>query len=142
MKSAALLLSVMMIVFSACTKKQDDTKLTAFSTEAFAYGMDDSSEVDGTTRVKGFRQEQKNNLYTATLAYDIDLVTPKGDTVKSLITRVVDKSQKEKMSDTQLDAQFNLDSAYAKGKYKIIYRIKDVLSNQTTTASADFDLGD
>lgn len=122
--------------------KKEEIKLTAFSTEAFAYGMDDSSEVDGTTRVKGFQQDQKNNLYSSTLSYSVDLVTPKGDTVKSVFNRIVDKSNKEKMSDVQLDAQFDLGPSYAKGKYKLIYRIKDVLSGQSTVAAADFDLGD
>ena len=142
MKIAAGFLLVMMIFFSACSKKQEDVKLTAFSTEAFAYGMGDSSEVDGTTRVKGFQQDEKNGFYSATLAYDIDLVTPKGDTVKSISSRVVDKTQKEKMSDTQLDAQFDLGPAYKNGKYKLIYRITDKLSGRTAVASADFDLGD
>ncbi len=142
MKYAIVLFSTLLIIFSGCSKKEE-VKLTAFSSEAFAYGMGDSSEVDGTIRVKGFQQEQKNNLYMATLAYDIDLVTPKGDTVKSIISRVVDRSQKEKMSDTQLDTQFNIDSKqYANGKYKLIFRIKDVLSGQSTVAAADFDLGD
>ncbi len=142
MKYAAGVLIIFMILFSACSKKQDDVKLTAFSTEAFAYGMGDSSEVDGTTQVKGFQQDQKNGFYTATLSYDIDLVTPKGDTLKSISSRVVDKKQKERMSDTQLDAQFDLGPSYKKGKYKLIYRITDKLSGKTTSTVADFDLGD
>ena len=142
MKYIAGVLLAITIFLSACSKKQDDVKLTAYSTEAFAYGMGDSSEVDGTTQVKGFQQDQKNGFYSATLFYDIDLVTPKGDTVKSITSRIVDKRQKEKMSDTQLDAQFDLGSVYKKGNYKLIYRITDKLSGKTATASADFDLGE
>jgi len=122
--------------------KKQELKLTAFSSEAFAYGMGDSSEVDGTTRVKGFQQNQQNGFYMATLAYNIDLVTPSGDTVKSITSRVVDKRQKEKMGDAQLDTQFDLGPAYKKGKYKLIYNITDKLSGKTAVASADFDLGD
>ncbi len=142
MKIAVFVSFSLMILFSACSKKQEDVKLTAFSTEAFAYGMGDSSEVDGTTQVKGFQQDQKNGFYMATLSYNIDLVTPQGDTVKSISSRVVDKRQKEKMSDTQLDTQFDLGPTYKKGKYKLIYRITDKLSGKTAVASADFDLGD
>lgn len=141
MKKILLLLILALTIFAACSKKQGD-KLTAFSTEAFAYGMGDSSEVDGSTQVKGFRQDFKDNLYSATLAYDIDIVTPKGDTVKSLISKVVDKSAKEKISDTQLDTQFDLNNTYVNGKYKLIFHIKDVLSGQTTIASADFNIGE
>ena len=141
MKKVVIVLSSLLLILTACSKKEE-TKFTAFSTEAFAYGMDDSSEVDGTIRVKGFQQDQKNNLYSSTFSYSIDIVTPKGDTVKSVFKRIVDKSNKEKMSDVQLDAQFDLGPSYPKGKYKLIYRIKDVLSGQSTVAATDFDLGD
>ncbi|MHB1687005.1 MAG: hypothetical protein ACYCVH_06510 [Ignavibacteriaceae bacterium] len=141
MKYAILFSLAFAFVFSACSKKEE-IKLEAFSPEAFAYNMGDSSEVDATTRVKGFVQRQENGLYKATIAYDIDLVTPAKDTVKSLLSRVVDRSKNERMSDTPLEAQFNLDSTYKKGNYTLIYRIKDVNSGQTAISTAAFDLGD
>ncbi len=141
MKAVVIILSCLLVVLTACSKKEE-TKLTAFSSEAFAYDLGDSSEVDATTQVKGFQQKEENNTYLATLSYDIDLVTPKGDTVKSLISKIVDRRQREKISDTELNAQFDLDSTYAKGNYKVVFRIKDVLSGNITTAAADFKLGD
>jgi ABC-type uncharacterized transport system auxiliary subunit len=140
MKYAVMFLLAFAFVFSACSKKTE-TKLEAFSPEAFAYNMGDSSEVDATTRVKGFEQQQENGLYKATIAYEIDLVTPAKDTIKSLLSRVVDRSKKEKMTDTPLEAQFDLDSTYKNGNYNLIYRIKDVNSGQTATSTASFDLG-
>jgi hypothetical protein len=140
MKALLILFSAVLIIFTGCSKKEEE-KLTAFSTEAFAYGMSDSSEVDATTHVKGFHQDQRNSLYFSTLSYNVDIVTPKGDTVKSVVSRVADKSSKEKLQDTQLDIQFNLGSGFTKGKYKLIFRIKDVLSGTTTSSSANFDLG-
>jgi len=140
MKSVLMFFSVILIIFTGCSKKEE-VNLTAFSTEAFAYGMGDSSEVDATTRVKGFQQDQKNNLYSSKFSYDIDLITPKGDTVKSIASRVVDKSSKEKLSDTQLDAQFDIGPSFSKGKYKLIFRIKDALSNAVTSSTTNFDLG-
>ena len=104
--------------------------------------MGDSSEVDATTRVKGFQQDEKNGSYYATLSYDVDLITPKGDTVKSIISRVEDKIHKEKMTDTQLEAQFDIDSTYKNGKYKVLFSIKDALSGKTTTSESNFSLGD
>ena len=109
MKAVLLILSFLMVVLVSCSKKEE-TKLTAFSSEAFAYDLGDSSEVDATTQVKGFQQKEENNNYFATISYDIDLVTPKGDTLKSLISKIVDRTQKEKISDTELNAQFDLDS--------------------------------
>jgi hypothetical protein len=133
MKSLLLLFFAVLIIFTGCSKKEE-VKLTAFSTEAFA------SEIDGTTHVKGFKQDQKNNLYSSTLSYDIDLITPKGDTVKSIVSRVVDKFSKEKLSDTQLDTQFNIGTSFIKGKYKLIFRIKDALSGAVTSSTANFEV--
>jgi len=141
MKYLTIFMIAALIIFAGCSKKQD-IKLTAFSTEAFAYGMGDSSEVDATTRVKGFQQDQKNGMYLATFTYDIDIVTAKGDTIKSIVSRVVDKSSKEKLSDTQLDTQFDVGPSFIKGKYTLIFRIKDALSGAATFTTADFDLGD
>jgi hypothetical protein len=141
MKIFFALFSAVLIFITGCSKKEE-VKLTAFSTEAFAYGMGDSSEVDATTRVKGFRQVQENNLYSSTLSFDIDLITPKGDTVKSIISRVVDKSSKEKLADTQLDTQFDVGPEYIKGKYKLVFNIKDALSGSVTSAITNFDLGE
>lgn len=140
MKYYALILFALSIIFSACSKKEN-AKLEAFSPEAFAYNMGDSSEVDATTRVKGFVQQQENGLYKAELSYEVDIVTPSKDTVKSLVSRVVDRSKKEKMSDTSLEAQFDLGSNYKDGKYILIYRIKDMKSGESTTSTASFDLG-
>ena len=141
MKFSVFILSSLMLIFYSCSKKEE-VKLTAFSTEAFAYNMGDSSEVDATTQVKGFQQEKKNGSYYATLSYDVDLITPKGDTVKSIVSKVVDKIHKEEMMDAQLDAQFDIDSTYKNGKYKVLFRIKDALSGKVTTSTANFNLGD
>jgi hypothetical protein len=141
MKVTVFILSALMLIFYSCSQKEE-VKLTAFSTEAFAYNMGDSSEVDATTQVKGFQQEKKNGSYYATLSYEVDLIKPNGDTVKSIISKIADRLKKEKMSDTQLDAQFDIDSTYKNGNYKVVFRIKDILSGKTTMAVSKFNLGD
>jgi hypothetical protein len=44
------------------------------------------------------------------------------------------------MIDTQLEAQFELDSTYSPGTYSIIFRIKDGLTNRTAVTSAKFEI--
>ncbi|MGA7719606.1 MAG: hypothetical protein WCA84_00385 [Ignavibacteriaceae bacterium] len=139
MKCLLLLISSVLIILTGCSRKEE-VKLATTSTEAFAYGMGDSSEVDATTHVKGFQQDQKNNRYSSTLSYSIDLITPKGDTVKSIVSRVIDNSSIERSTDTQLDTQFNLGPSYMKGKYKLIFNIKDDLSGKIISSAANFDL--
>jgi hypothetical protein len=136
---AIIILFLTMFIFYSCSK-EESVKIETFSPEAFAYDIGDGWEVDATTRVKGFAQNEKDGRYSATLAFDVDLVIPKGDTVKSLVSKVEDKTDKEKMSDVPLEAQFDLDSTYAIGDYKVIFKIKDVLSNQTATSTASFKL--
>jgi hypothetical protein len=140
MKRLFLVIPVALIIWAGCSKK-DEIKLTAFGTEAFAYGMGDSSEVDATTRVKGFKQDKKNNLYSSAISYYIDLITPVGDTVKSIVSRVVDKSSIERLSDTELDVQFDISPAFIKGKYKLVFNINDALSGASASSTANFDLG-
>lgn len=141
MKQTVFILLSAILILSGCSKEKP-SKLEVFSSEAFAYQIGDSSEVDATTRVKGFKEEMKNGMYSATIGYDIDLVKPNGDTVKSIVSKVEDKSKKEKFSEIPIDIQFDLDSTYVKGKYKIVIRVKDALSNQSAVSSAGFTIGD
>ena len=137
MKYLLSALFVYLLIFIGCGKKEQ-TKLEAYSAEAFAYDLGESWEVNATTRVKGFFLKEENETFTALLSYDIDLVTPAGDTLKSLISRTEDKTNKEKMSDVDLETQFDLDSTYAEGNYKVIFNVKDVNAEQAAKSSAEF----
>ena len=139
MKYLLLTFILFLFLFNACNKKEE-AKLSAYNATAFAYDLGNSWEVDATTRVKGFTQKEENNMFSASLAYDINLVTPKNDTIKSLISKVVDKSDKEKMSDTGLEAQFDLDSTYIDGQYSVIFNVRDVFSGAASSSSAEFKL--
>ncbi len=134
-----IILFITTIVFYSCGK-EEPVKIETFSTEAFVFDIGDSWEVNATTRVKGFKQKEEEDNYFATIAYDVDLITPAGDTVKSLISRVEDKKNNERITDIPLEIQFELDSTYAAGDYIIIFNVKDAGSNQTATTTATFQL--
>lgn len=127
-----------LLLFSSCSK--EEKKLEVFNAEAFAYDLGESWEVDATIRVKGFNQNEDNSKFTATLSYDIDLVKPSGDTVKSLISKTEDKSNNEVFMDVPLEIQFDLDSTYTDGDYKLIFRVKDAETGKMASASAPFNL--
>lgn len=126
------------ILFLAGCGKDEKTQLEAYSAEAFAYDLGESWEVNSTTRVKGFFQKEENDTFTALLSYDIDLVTAAGDTIKSLISKTEDKMKNEKMADVDLETQFELDSTYIEGNYKVIFNVKDINTQQTAKSSAEF----
>lgn len=137
MKYFSLAFLIYILIMAGCGGG-DKTKLEAYNAEAFAYDLGDSWEVNATTRVKGFFQKEENGTFTALLSYDIDLVTAAGDTIKSLISRTEDKMKNEKMSDVDLETQFDLDSTYAEGNYKVIFIVKDMNTEQTAKSSAEF----
>jgi hypothetical protein len=127
------------VFFYSCTKEQT-AKVEITSTEAFAFDLGDLWEVNATAIVKGFAQNQEADTYLATIAYDIDLVTPSADTITAFISRVEDKTHHERITDMKLEAQFELDSNYADGDYTIVFNIKDVISGQTAVSSSSFTL--
>ena len=134
-----IILFLTAVIFYSC-EKEEPKKIETFSTEAFAFDLGDSWEVNATTRVKGFSQTEAENNFSATIAYDIDLVTPAGDTIKGLISKVEDKTDNEKITDIPLEVQFELDSTYAAGEYTIIFNVKDAATEETTNSKATIQL--
>lgn len=139
MKSLLPMLLGLSLFFVSCSKK-DNVKLESFSTEAFAFDTGSSWEVNVSTRVKGFQQNESNGKFNASISYQIDLVKPTGETIKDLVSKVEDKSEGEKIVDTPIDTQFELDSTHKAGTYKVIVNIKDVLSGKTTSSETSFEL--
>jgi hypothetical protein len=137
MKYLLSLFFIGLFLFTSCGKKEE-SKLEAYNAEAFAYDIGDSWEVNATTRVRGFNQKEDGGNFTATFSYEIDLVTASGDTIKSLVRQTEDKMKNEKMSDTDLETQFELDSTYIEGNYKVIFNVKDINTQQTARSSAEF----
>lgn len=126
-------------IFISCSK-EEDPKLELFSTEAFTFDTGDGWEVNVSTRVKGYTQQDKEGKFKASLSYTLDLVKPAGDTIKALVSKVEDKSEGEIVSDTPIEAQFELDSTYAAGNYKLLVNVKDIVSGKEAASSAQFEL--
>lgn len=123
-----------------CKMKEAD-KLQSFSAEAFAYDMGDGWDVNATVRVKGFAQKEVKNTYTFNLIYTVDLITPKGEKKEKLYSGVQNQETKEKTADLALESQFELDSTYEPGKYKLVFNISDGISNQKITVDKELELG-
>ncbi|RPI69484.1 MAG: hypothetical protein EHM47_13450 [Ignavibacteriales bacterium] len=132
---------LVVIIFFSCSQ-EEPAKMEAFSTQAFAFDLGDTWEVNASTRVKGFKQTEEENKFFAALTYDIDLVIPEGDTLKSLISRVQEKEDTERINEIPLETQFELDSTYSIGEYKIIFNIKDPGTELTATSAVSFSLSD
>ncbi len=130
MKKFALILLAFVLLLS-CSKEKP--KLQLFSPEAFAYELDNGYELDASVRVKGFAQEENQNGYFAKLSYNLDIVTPNGDTLKNAYDGLADITQKEEITDTQIEVQVEFDSSFAKGNYILLFSVQDNLSPQTAS---------
>ena len=127
------------IFFAGCSK-DEAPRLEAYNAEAFAYDIGGSWEVNASARVKGFNQVEQNEKFSVSLSYDIDVITPGGDTLKSLITRVEEKESNEQLTDLPLEVQFELDSTYAAGKYVLVFHINEPETGSTASTAAAFEL--
>ena len=138
MKKVILVLVTLLIAIS-CSKK--DVKFEAFSAEAFAFDIGDgTAEVNATVRIKGFTQTEKDDIYKAAVAYDVDLIKPDSSVSKSVFKFVQNDEGQEPISDIALEAQFSLDSSYTEGTYTLVFNITDKNSENKTEAKVNFDL--
>ncbi len=135
-----ILIFLAVTLFISCSKKEN--KFEAFSTEAFAYDLGGSWEVNATVRIKGFTQieDKETGNYAATISLIVDLVKPDSSVEKGKFSYVHTETSKEKISDVGLEAQFELDSTYQEGDYKIIFHIKDANSDNQTSIETDLEL--
>ncbi|MFN3874213.1 MAG: hypothetical protein ACK4R9_14535 [Ignavibacterium sp.] len=130
-KLFSLILALLLI--TSCAKKEE--KFEAFSTEAFAYDLGGSWEVNATVRIKGFNQiiDKETGNYAATISLVVDLIKPDSSVEAGKFSYVHTETSKEKISDVGLEAQFVLDSTYQEGNYKIVFHIKDANSENQTS---------
>jgi hypothetical protein len=138
MKKISLII-IGLFVLAACSKKE--VKFETLSSEAFAYDIGNGIyEVNASIRVKGFTQNEKDGKYSSSISFSVDLQKPDSSIVKSIFKDVHKESDKEPISDVGLEAQFDLDSTYVEGQYKLIYNILDDISHKELTASVNFDI--
>ena len=130
---------VFLLLISAC-KKEEELKLTASVNQAYAFDIGSAWEVNISTKVIGFKQEENNSKFKTSLFYTIDLVKPNGQTIKGMVSKAEDKIDKEKFADLILDSQFNLDTTYLPGKYKAVINIRDIVTGKSVLAEAPFEL--
>ncbi|MCH7724721.1 MAG: hypothetical protein IIC76_15500 [Bacteroidetes bacterium] len=141
MKTLLSLFVSSLLLLISCSK--EETKLESFNPEAFAYDLGGDWEVNAMVNVRGFEQrESSTKLYEASISYSADIITPEGETVKNLYSDKVNISLDEEIMDIPLEVQFDLDSTYSLGKYRIIISIVDNFSGDSVKSSAEFKLED
>ena len=131
---------IILIAVISCSKKEE-VKFEAFSPEAFAYDIGDVWEVNATVNVRGFEKVERNDEFSVSLSYSVDLINPDGDSTKNIFSDLKDVRDRE-INDVQLEAQFELDNTQTQGTYKIVFNINDNNSGKAVSAQVEFELKD
>ncbi len=131
---------ILLILFSSCSK--EEVKLEAFSPEAFAFDIGDRWEVNAPVNVKGFNQKEIEDTFYASITYSVDLILPDDKKIENIFNNTEEVTKEEEILDIQLEVQFELDSTYTEGKYKLLFNIRDNFSEQITEVSVEFDLSE
>ncbi len=126
------------LLISGCSK--EEVKLEAFSPEAFAFDIGDTWEVNAQVNVKGFNEKEIEDTFHVSITYSVDLILPDNKKIGNIFNNTEEVTKEEEIIDVQLEVQFELDSNYTDGKYKLLFNIRDNFSEQTTDAIVEFDL--
>lgn len=138
MKKLILFFSLICLFFLGCDNKPRQ-KFEAFNAQAFAFDIGDGYEVNASTRVKGFKQEEnEKENFSSYLEYYVDIVTPAGDTMKGVYTNKFQRDDQEAVLDVPLEAQFELDTSFTAGEYMVLFKIIDKKADETAVSSANF----
>jgi len=127
------------LLFFSCAKEE---KLELYNPESFAFKLDNGWELNGSLRVKGFRQIEENDVYSAKLTYLVDIITPEGDTLKNADDGMIDNEEEEEIMDIGIELQVEFDSTFSKGNYVIIYRVEDNLKPQSAVIADTVSIGE
>ena len=131
MKNIFFILLIAGLIFTNSCSKKEEVKLTTSGKNAFAIDMGQGWEVQALTELHGFKQAEKEEKFIASVFYSVDVIGVDNKILKSLFTKQVDKNESEKINGINLEAEFNLDESYPAGNYKVVFNIKDLLSNRT-----------
>lgn len=134
MKKLSLLILLALVIF-ACDKPEN-FKLT--NTEVFAYLVDGGWEINATCIAKGFDQEKSNGVYIARLSYTVDLITPDNKKLEYIDEGLVDKSSVEEIEYLQIESQFQIDSTFSEGNYKIVINAQDDNTQKSASVEKEF----
>lgn len=139
MKRFIYLLPFILIVFTACEKK-DDNNLEVKITQAFAFDTDGQWEVNLPATVRGFKTSGKEGSGDAKISYSIDVTDPSGKTAAGIHSGTEEITLIEVKEDFTIDIQFYLDTIYVPGDYQITLNLKDELSGKTAMNKAELQL--
>ena len=133
-----LLFIIIGFILLSCNKEIE--KLELFSEEAFAFRLDESWELNSSIRLKGFVQNEVEDLYKINISYYADLIQENGDSIARVDEGEIMLENEEELSDVEIEVQIELDSTFSAGKYKLRFYVTDENSLREISKSVSFEL--
>jgi len=133
-------IALVFIAFLICGCSKEEVKLEAFSPESFAFDIGDTWEVNALVNVKGFVQKEADDIFSASVKYSVNMITPDGKVITNVFEDAKVVNEEEEITDIPLEVQFELDSTYTIGKYKLLFNIRDNFSEESTEVTIEFEL--
>jgi len=133
-------ITLIFIAFLICGCSKEEAKLEAFSPESFAFDIGARWEVNALVNVKGFVQKEADDTFSASVKYSVNMITPDGKVITNVFEDAKVVNEEEEITDIPLEVQFELDSTYTIGKYKLLFNIRDNFSEESTEVTIEFEL--
>lgn len=136
MKRLILLTSLATLILIGCSEAP---KLELFSSESFAFSLDEGWEVNASVNATGFEQitKKNNDLYFTHLSYSVNLYSPNDTLYKADFGSFIDSTEEEVM-DVQIESQLELNTGFVKGNYTLEFIVEDEYSKTKDTLSTQF----
>lgn len=130
---------LLITILWACSGRPDPNLILS-NPEAFAFDLGNSWEINASVKATGFTQLEKEDEYSISLSYSVDLILPNQDSLCSIYNESVEEQDIEEFMDIILEAQFEVDSTFGEGSYKLIFYVTDEFSKQSRSIAIDFNL--
>ncbi len=127
-----------LILLISCSQKEE--KFTLKNPEIFSFYVEDSWEITATVFAENFAKEKADDTYNTNIFYEVDIVTPAGDTIKQIDLGTIEEVTADESDEVKIESQIALGSNFNEGKYKLIFDVKDLISNQEAKAVKEFEL--
>lgn len=130
-----LFISVLLV---SCSETKTEFEVVNPAVGVFDLG--DSWEVNISFVVKGPELKKEGDNFNSKISFVMDLVKPNGEIIINKTNGLSESNFNESKKDVSVNAQFELDSTFVSGKYKMIINVKDLISNKDFKIEKEFDL--
>lgn len=139
-----ILISIFLTFLIISCSREEALNFRMYDLDIYSIPVDEEAtqqEVYASTKVEGFKTIKEDGNFKFHILLEADLITPDNNVVHSISMLDTIGIQSEKFGKyINLELSFILDEKYPLGKYQILLRGKDLLSNKVSEIRHEFTL--